>query len=605
MRWIALFLCLPSLVFAQDYTVSEITSGLLPGTGTALNLGDDQSVSVDLPFMFNFFGSDFDSAWISSNGFLSFSTSANLCCNAYEIDSSNTPRNTLFGLWGDPDPRRGETSLTGNPYTMTTTGTGGVSAFVAGWYGVPEYSTQNYFTFQIVLNADNSFEFRYGDVTTYQSTDSQYARNHRWLSGYTGPTSTDNELFLYGHDMASLSNRSFRAEMPSSLDCMIFPTSPGCESVFDPIYEDDFYYEDDTFDFYSDGSDDGQFDGSDDGQFDTFTGEDSFDETDFGMIAGDFSDEDTGAMIFFDDFDDGDPFTEDFTDDFTLEVFFEEQLETLEEADLREEIREEVFEELFEEFVAEEEVFLEETAIFIEEIEMEVIELVVEEAAAELLEEKEEIALEERLELELLSPDEVAALVPSVSVSGGGNWSQTFGSSGVSGGDGGGMVGGFVYGTDEYVAFSGSGQSYTSDSSSAAQATSTTSVTNPTGAAAAQNDTTNVSTPVGQAAQQEVIADLVVEPPAREAVTTEFFAAAAQTNDALDVEAQDLAVAELGAAPPGFDAYSLITIPDRPDFYLPTAFYEDSIPQDNFLNLYRLLQANDQTYNAMMDDQYD
>ena len=251
MRWATLFLCFPSFAFAADYEVNEITSGLLPGTGTALNLGDDQSVNVDLPFTFNYFGNDYDDAWVSSNGFLSFSTSSNLCCNAYEIDSSNTPRNTLFGLWGDPDTRYGET-LTGNPYTMTTTGTGGVSAFVTGWYGVPEYSTQNYFTFQIVLNADNSFEFRYGDVDTYQSTDYQFARNRFWLSGYTGPTSSDNELILYGHDMSSLSNSSFRAATPSAIDCMIFPSSPGCESVPDPIYEDDFNYEsDDTFDFYS------------------------------------------------------------------------------------------------------------------------------------------------------------------------------------------------------------------------------------------------------------------------------------------------------------------------------------------------------------------
>ena len=611
MRWTALFLCLPSLAFAADYEVTEITSGLLPGTGTALNLGDDQSVSVDLPFTFNYFGTDYDDAWVSSNGFLSFSTSSNLCCNAYEIDSSNTPRNTLFGLWGDPDTRYGET-LTGNPYTMTTTGTGGVSAFVTGWYGVPEYSTQNYFTFQIVLNADNSFEFRYGDVDTYQSTDYQFARERFWLSGYTGPTSTDNELFLYGHDMSSLSNSSFRAATPSSIDCMIFPSSPGCESVPDPVFEDDFNYGDDTFDFYSDGSNDGQFDGSDDGQFDTFTGEDSFgDETDFMMVAGDFSDEENmETMMFFED-DFTENFTEDFTDDFTLEVFFEEQLETLEEAELREEIREEVeavFEELFEEFVEEEEVFLEETAIFIEEIEMEVIELVVEEAAAELLEEKEEeVAAEERLNIELLSPGEVAALVPSVGVSSGGNWSQTFGSSGISGGDGGGMINSFAYGTDAYMAFSGgSDQTYGSDSSNAGTATSATAaVTNSTGAAATENNATNVSSPVGQAVQQEIVTELVIEPPPRQNVTTEFFQAAADQNEVLGAEAQDIAVAELTAAPAVFDAYSLTTIPDRPDFYAPTQFYEDSIPVDDYLNLYRLLRANDQTYNAMMDDQYD
>ena len=233
--------------------------------------------------------------------------------------------------------------------------------------------------------------------------------------------------------------------------------------------------------------------------------------------------------------------------------------------------------------------------------------MVVEEAAAELLEEEKEEVAEERLNIELLSPDEVAALVPSVSVSSGGNWSQTFGSSGISGGDGGGMVGGFVYGTDEYVAFSGSSQSYGSDSSSNTQTTtSATAATNPTGAAAAQNDTANVSSPVGQATQQEVVADLVVEAPPRQNVTTEFFQAAAdQNNEVLGTEAQDIAVAELTAAPAGFDAYSLTTIPDRPQFYPPMEFYEDSIPVDDYLNLYRLLRANDQTYNAMMDDQYD
>jgi len=169
------------------------------------------------------------------------------------------------------------------------------------------------------------------------------------------------------------------------------------------------------------------------------------------------------------------------------------------------------------------------------------------------------------------------------------------------------MINSFAYGTDAYMAFSGgSDQTYGSDSSNAGTATSATAaVTNSTGAAATENNATNVSSPVGQAVQQEIVTELVIEPPPRQNVTTEFFQAAADQNEVLGAEAQDIAVAELTASPAGFDAYSLTTIPDRPQFYPPMQFYEDSIPVDDYLNLYRLLRASDQTYNALMDLQYE
>ena len=59
-------------------------------TGTQLALGDDSTASVGLGFDFDYFGSSFDTVFVSSNGFLSFSSSDSACCAGLPLPADGT-----------------------------------------------------------------------------------------------------------------------------------------------------------------------------------------------------------------------------------------------------------------------------------------------------------------------------------------------------------------------------------------------------------------------------------------------------------------------------------------------------------------------------------
>jgi hypothetical protein len=154
-----------------------------------LNLGDDNSALVQLGFTFNYFNQPFTQAWVSSNGFVSFSTGQDLCCNGEPIN--NAPQNTIFGMWTD-------LISNGNPY-IKSTNIGGVSIFTAGWYNTMEYRNNRSQTFQITLDSTDTFIIRYGNTTNFQ--------NHTALAGYTSPN--DSHQIYYGSQVGSLSNQTF------------------------------------------------------------------------------------------------------------------------------------------------------------------------------------------------------------------------------------------------------------------------------------------------------------------------------------------------------------------------------------------------------------
>jgi len=180
-----------------------------PTTMTPLQLGDDNTRKVDLGFEFTYWGQTFTSAWVSSNGFVSFGTSANLCCNGQPIEQA--PRNTIYGLWTDL------ISFSGNPYYKRGTG-----SILFGWYDTTEYGTQNRYTFEIGLKDDNSIQFNYGAMPalTY----------HLATAGITGPAAGDNIQLFYGRDPSLLSYQSgvLTWGTPQTVDCNVTPMDPSC-----------------------------------------------------------------------------------------------------------------------------------------------------------------------------------------------------------------------------------------------------------------------------------------------------------------------------------------------------------------------------------------
>lgn len=190
---------------AQDYNPTLIPSQILgsPQTMIPLNGGDDSTRRVSFAFPFDFYGQTFTSAWVSSNGFVSFQSASHLCCNGVPIEQAQ--RNTIYGYWTD---------LIGNPnpyYRMTET------SALFGWYNTKEFGTNNSVTFEIALFSSGDIQLNYGSVANTAHTVS---------AGIAGPTSSDNVQLFFGTNVQPLA-------FQSGLLSPVLPTPP--EPTFSPV----------------------------------------------------------------------------------------------------------------------------------------------------------------------------------------------------------------------------------------------------------------------------------------------------------------------------------------------------------------------------------
>lgn len=210
-RSVSASLLLATSVAAQTYEPVPVPPQVQgsPAAATPLPLGDDNTARVDLGFEFTYWGQTFTSAWVSSNGFISFQSSNHLCCNGLPLEQA--PRNTIYGFWTDL------VSST-NPYY-----TRGEGSILFGWYGTSEYGTNNQYTFEIGLKNDNSIRFNYGamPLLTY----------HWATAGITGPSPGDNIQLFYGYDPRNMAYQSgvlAWSEPKATVDCNTTPMDPSC-----------------------------------------------------------------------------------------------------------------------------------------------------------------------------------------------------------------------------------------------------------------------------------------------------------------------------------------------------------------------------------------
>jgi hypothetical protein len=198
-------------VAAQTYEAGIIPPQLIgsPATTTPLALGDDSTTRIDLGFEFTYWGQVFSSAWVSSNGFVSFQSPAHLCCNGAPIEQAQ--RNTIYGFWTDL------ISPT-SPYYRRDTG-----SILFGWYNTSEYGTQNKYTFELGLFDDGKIQFNYGNMPSLTY--------HYATAGITGPAWTDNIQLFYGRDPYAMKAQSGILRWttpPPPVDCNVTPMDPSC-----------------------------------------------------------------------------------------------------------------------------------------------------------------------------------------------------------------------------------------------------------------------------------------------------------------------------------------------------------------------------------------
>lgn len=203
---------------AQTYDPTLLTPQIngAPTTMTPLNLGDDNTRQVSLGFEFEYWGQTFTDVWVSSNGFVSFQSPANLCCNGQPIDQAQ--RNTIYAYWSDL------ISYTGNPFYRLDEGFA-----LFGWYGTQEYGTNNLNTFEIGLFANGNIQFNYGSLSA--------SGNRDFTAGLTGPEADDNIPLFYGRNPQFLQNQSglltYGSPIPDevAIDCNSTPMHPSCPPV--------------------------------------------------------------------------------------------------------------------------------------------------------------------------------------------------------------------------------------------------------------------------------------------------------------------------------------------------------------------------------------
>lgn len=127
-------------------------------TGTALNLGDDNSTLVPLPFSFEFYGTSYNQVYVNSNGSLNlsnfFSGQGKTC-----IPTTDTT-DIIAVQWSDLNP-----SVSGNVY-YETRGTSPNRIFIVEWFNVPHYfNTGGDITFEVILyEGSNKITFQYLDI---------------------------------------------------------------------------------------------------------------------------------------------------------------------------------------------------------------------------------------------------------------------------------------------------------------------------------------------------------------------------------------------------------------------------------------------------------
>ena len=129
--------------------------------GIALTLSNDDSLKLNLPFAFPFYGNTYTQLWVSSNGFITFEQSGTTAYYNQCLPNAGAPNNGIFAFWDDLDP-----SSQGGVYVKTFDS----QTYVIQWDNVPHSATPSATeTFQIVLKSDGSVKLQYQTVSEANS----------------------------------------------------------------------------------------------------------------------------------------------------------------------------------------------------------------------------------------------------------------------------------------------------------------------------------------------------------------------------------------------------------------------------------------------------
>jgi hypothetical protein len=132
----------------------------ISATGTVLNLTDDATTTVQLPFSFSLPNglAVYDQVTVSSNGLISPGATGTTAYSNTCLPATAPPDTTLMVMWDDLNPSAG------GQVQWEVRGPVGNRALVVQWTNVPYYSTSTPVTFQAVIAESGVIEYRYQDL---------------------------------------------------------------------------------------------------------------------------------------------------------------------------------------------------------------------------------------------------------------------------------------------------------------------------------------------------------------------------------------------------------------------------------------------------------
>jgi len=115
-------------------------------SGTSLDLDDNQSVTVSLPFTFKYYSVDYDQITICSNGWIAMGDQTEVDWTNSAIPNSDGPQAMVAGIWDDLDPgNEGAPSDIYYYYDETT------HRFIIEYFQVEHFPSGSPETFEIIL----------------------------------------------------------------------------------------------------------------------------------------------------------------------------------------------------------------------------------------------------------------------------------------------------------------------------------------------------------------------------------------------------------------------------------------------------------------------
>jgi hypothetical protein len=142
-----------------DLTTTPLAFEDISGSGNILTLTDDSNVQIPIGFTFAFYGEPWTQCFVGSNGFITFGAGSNVFTNT-AIPTAAAPNNAIYGFWDDLNP------AAGGFVSYENRGTSGSDLrLIVQWSSVPQFTTADANTFQIVLFESGAIEFRYDGIT--------------------------------------------------------------------------------------------------------------------------------------------------------------------------------------------------------------------------------------------------------------------------------------------------------------------------------------------------------------------------------------------------------------------------------------------------------